>query len=442
MSLVQEAGEFDQTDGDVSFILHQPVGPGSADPFDAAALPINAFHSKLISYFQRSFTFRSMERLSPNAGVRWIQALICDKATMHGLYANALLLAARLNHGNERSKAMAALALHHENFTISVTRHRIHRNEHSLQVALALVSLLICAYNAKDWSNYRAHLAGLEQIVRLGGGLAAMDRLLQFLLLVGEAQSSSHTLTMPIFGSHDLMYCDWREFSVPAEVKALLESRIQPPQRFPWVKAILGEAWKVFVDVEEFHWVTAQCARYAQNPMSNHSMGGWLQFRFHCVNMSLIKCYCALDDDRELDVGAQGKLVRAFLVALLCCHQVLYHAVADPLLISMEYVPFFHITKHLAGLMSHYDNKITTLKPEILDILMWISFIGTHEELSRVTDTDSSNLGGPNSTIFLQIAGSRQQNDEHFQDIESCLDNILYDHSVFSPTLYQLQCYR
>lgn len=441
MSLVQEVGEIDQPDGPVSFDLHQPVGPGSADPFNAAALPINAFHGKLISYFQRSFTFRSMERLSPKLGVNWIQALICDKATMHGLYANSLLLAARLNHGNDRSKAMSALALHHENFTIAVTRRRILQNDHSSQVALALVSLLICAYNAKDWNSYRAHLTGLEQIVRVAGGLASMDRSLQFLLLVGEPQSSSHMLTMPIFGSHDLMYCDWHEFFIPSEVKALLESRIQLPERYSLVKSALGEVWKVLVDVQEFHWVTVQCAQYVQDSTIYNGVRGWLQFRFHCLNISLIQCYCGLHPEPEVEVGGQSKLSRAFLVALLCCHQVLYHAAADPSLINMEYIPFFHITKHLAALMSCYDNNLIALKPEILDILMWISFIGAYEELSRCNEVNPNILRGPNSTIFLQIAGSRQQNGNHSQDIEGPLENFLYDRRVFGPTLYHLQCY-
>jgi hypothetical protein len=441
---VQKAAQFDYLDGVASLSLYQPVGPGSADPFNAAALPINPFHVKLICYFQRSFTFRSIERLSPKSGLKWIQTLICDRATMHGLYANSLLLAARVNRDSDASKDMAALALKHQNFTIAITRRRIGLNEHLSQVAYATISLLICAYNANDWHSYQVHLNGMKKIVQLSGGHASLDHVLQLLLLVGEPQGASHMLTKPVFDLHDWMRYDWHHDSITVGVRALFDSKKRLQEKVPWAKAIQGEVWKVFLDIREFHWISIQSSQYAHNRSTHSTVQHWLQVQFHFLNISIITCYCGLQDDQDLEEGSNSKnessLARAFLVALLCCHQLLYHATADPSIIRMGYIPFFHVAQHLARLGSIYED-IRTLKPEILDILMWISFIGACEELSRQYPFDPTTPGGPNSTTFLQIVNSRRQNGEHLQDIQDNLQNFLYDKSVFKPILCHLQCY-
>lgn len=438
-----EATQVDYSDGVASLCLYQPVGPGSADPFNAAALPIDAFHVKLISYFQRSFTFRSIERLSPSSGINWIQTLICDKATMHGLYANSLLLAARVNRDNDASKDMVSLALKHQNFTIAVTRRRIHLNEQFSQVAYATISLLICAYNAKDWHSYQAHLNGMEKIVQLSGGLASVDHVLRLLLLVGEPQGSSHMLTKPVFRVHDWMHHDWHHDSVTAGVRALFDSKKRFPEKALWTKAIQGEVWKVFLAIREFHWILVQSSQYADNPSTHSTVQHWLQVQYHFLNISLITCYCGLQDEQDVGEGLNSKnennLTRAFLVALLCCHQFLYHAATDPSMIRMGYIPFFHVAEHLARLGLIYED-IGSLTPEILDIIMWISFIGAYEEVSRQSSLDSDTPRGPNSTAFLQIVNSRHQNGEFLQDIQDALENFLYDHRVFKPILCYLQC--
>jgi hypothetical protein len=436
--------QYDHSDGVTSLGLHQPVGPGSADPFNAAALPINAFHVKLISYFQRSFTFRSIERLSPSSGIKWIQTLICDRATMHGLYANSLLLAARVNRDNDASKNMVSLALKHQNFTIAVTRRRIGLSEHLSQVAYATISLMISAYNATDWHNYQVHINGMEKIVQLSGGLTSMDHVLQLLLLVGEPQGSSHMLTKPVFDFDDRMHHDWHHDSITAGVRALFDSQKLLPQKVPWARAMQGEVWKVFLDIREFHWISVQSSQYAHNPSTHSTVKRWLQVQFHFLNTSLITCYCDLKDKQDLEKGSDSNnernLARAFLVALLCCHQLLYHKATDPSIIRMGYIPFFHIAEHLARLGSIYED-ISTFKPENLDILMWISFIGAYEELSRQRCLDSTTPRGPNSSTFLQIVNSRHQNGEQLQDIQDNLENFLYDNRFFKPILSHLHCH-
>lgn len=423
---------------------YQVIGHGAADPFAATALPINAFYGGLIDYFQQSFTFRSMERLCRNSGTRWISKLICDKATMHGLYANALFLAARLSHDDDDRKEMMVSAWKHQNFTIAATRDRIQRKENLSQVAFATISLLMCAYNVGDWASYKTHLNGMTSVVQLVGGYVSIDYVLQLLLLVGELQSSSHMLTRPAISSQAWPRQDWHKYYTAVDVEPSLDARNRlSPEEIPTTKAIHSEVWEIFREIRDLHRSSVLSTQHAAPNPSTHSstVQSSLQFRYHFVNISLLNCYCSLQDMHDGNGGAKAEalnLSRAFLVALMCCHQLLYHAIVDPSVVRMGYIPFFHIREHLRKLGCLCQDP-SSLQPEIVDLLMWIAFIGAYDEVSRGGAVDPLSVQGPNTTDFLKLASLRHKNGRFHTGARATLERFLYFDTLFTPVLDYLQ---
>lgn len=438
--VVEQSIRVDYSPEAVPVSPHQPAGPEVADPFASAALPVTPFYGWLIAYFQTSFTYRSMERLCRNSGARWIQTLISDKATMHGLYANCLFFAARQSQDQDRKQAMMLLALRHQNLTIATTRRRLHEKKDLPLVAYAMISLLICAYSAEDWSRYQLHLRGMASVVQLLGGFGSIDDVLQLLLLVGEPQASSHMLIRPVISSQAWPRRDWhKHYSV--ENAPLLDFRNHLLGETSIATRLPREVYELCLDIRGLYSAMVISSQNPPNSNTFDTVRRSMQFRYHFLNISLLECYRDLQDKREETKleAKENDLTPAFLVALMCCHQLLYHTIADPSVVQMGYIPFYHIQEHLKNL-EPLGLDASSLEPEDLDVLIWISFIGAYSEISGRTTAKPARLKGPNTMAFLRFARTQQRRDPLRRNIKVMLESFIYHHALFTPVLEYLQC--
>jgi hypothetical protein len=420
---------------------YQPVGHGTADPFASAALPITPFYSGLITYFQTSFTYRTLERLCQNSGVRWTQTLMSDKAAMHGLYANSLFLAARLSQDSDKKGAMMLLAMRHNNFSIAATRRRLREKEDLLLVAFSMISLLISAYSTEDWASYRLHLQGMASVIQLLGGFSSIDDLLQLILLAGETQASSHMLIRPALSSQAWPRRDWHKI-YPYEETSSRNLTNQLPHEACVAPKLPIEVFKLFQDVRELYQATVLLNQNAHSSNTYIAVRRSLQFRYHFLNVSLLDNYCDLQEQHEEEhkLGAKRiKLARVFLVALICSHQLLYHAIVDPSMLQMRYIPFYHIQKHLEDL-ERLCLDMTFLTPGDIDVLIWISFLGAYSEISRRDSVKPTRSTGPNTMAFLRFARIQHKRDPSHRDIKLTLESFIYHDVLFTPVLEYLRC--
>lgn len=208
-------------------------------------------------------------------------------------------------------------------------------------------------------------------------------------------------------------------------------------------KAIHGEVWEIFREIRDLHRCSVlSTQRDAPNASDHTTVQSSLQFRYHFLNISLLNCYCSLQDLHDGNGGAKSEALNlslAFLVALICCHQLLYHTIVDPSVVRMGYIPFFHIREHLRKLGCLCQDP-SSLRPEIVDLLMWIAFIGAYDEVLRGDSVDTISVQGPNTTDFLKLANLRHKNGRFHADARAGLERFLYFDSLFTPVLDYLQC--
>ncbi|KAK5047463.1 hypothetical protein LTR84_006559 [Exophiala bonariae] len=420
---------------------YQPVGHGTGDPFASTVLPVTPFYGRLITYFQTSFTYRSVERLCQNAGARWIQTLISDQPAMHGLYANALFLAARLCQDSDKKRAMMLLAMGHDNFSIAVTRRRLREKKDLRLVAFGMISLLISAYSTEDWPSYRLHLQGMASVVQLLGGFSSIDDLLLLILLAGETQASSHMLVRPALSSQAWPRRDWDNYYPPTDTSSHNLPN-QSSHEASVATTLPSEVLELFRDVRGLYHATVLLNQNAHNSNTYIAVRRSLQFRYHFLNISLLDSYRDLqekhEDEHRLGTN-RSSLAQVFLVALMCCHQFLYHTIVDPSVLQMRYIPFYHIQKHLEDLEPLCLDAIFPT-PGDIDVLIWISFIGAYSEISRRDSVKVTRSKGPNTMAFLRFARIQHRMDPSHRDIKVTLESFIYHELLFTPVLEYLRC--
>lgn len=421
---------------------YQPVGNGGTDTFDAFAISIDEFNEKLYPLLQQSYTYKSMEFTNPTSSIRWMQAQVEDAASMHGLYASSMAMAARLAPGDSSKRQLRNRALMHYNQTLAIVQRRIQSHERLTKLAYDTISLLVYTYNMGDWQSYRIHFNGMRNIVNLLGGIESIDPTLQLLLLVGGTQGSSHMLIKPIFGPESWHGHSWNEDPSVAPYSHLFEFEKSPQLILPFGGLMQSSLHRLLQSVQEFHSISMQIRLTGNSCGTYDTIRRWLNTRFFLLTMTIVNTYCDIakakilgDESQLIDLKALGQ---AFLVALLCCHQLLYYAHTNPAIISMHYIPFYHIKKHLADIKGLSRQPNSAYTPEIMELLMWISIVGAYEELSNDKSQLCTRTAGWNSQYCLQIISCQPMSIKRIHDVQTDLKKFLYDDSVLDPVLYRL----
>lgn len=402
----------------------------------------------LVPIVQRGFTFQSLDRMTPDCTPHWVSAQVFDITSAHSFCAFALAFASRSAASEMHRQKLSHMALLHYKKSVSLIRSSIQRirgRQDLMCLLLATVNTALYAYVTGDFPTLLIHIDGLGKIIDLIGALNYLDISIQLVILVGVGQQTSQTLAKPLFN----LSC-WEHL---LDVQLLM-----------WAREIYGlwgdycmfpttvvfrnkDTINLFLEMKLFHGLLFKFHHNNQSAADNQTLQFQIDLQFHHLKLRLVNAYHDLVEDDILATIKSNQssyfshiqaLRRAFIVALLCYHNVLYYHASHYLGLSKGYfIPFHHLRPHLTLAIAE-DEVLLQFPIEAIAMLLWITFVGAHEEANE--DQSRPERLDWYKRLFARLLHQHGNSASGASYIQDVLGLFLYNNETSEPVLRYLTC--
>jgi len=374
------------------------LGNGNSDPFDAAAVPIQAFFNYLVQFWRAGYmsNFWPAHMASdPYHTVsqvidHWIRAkVISNPAMLHGLFAGALSFTTNFLPQTAETPIFWARGVHHHGKCLELTRAQLAGLVNSEDALSMIHQTTTYSFHCQDFETCRMHHIAMKRIIDGLGGLTLLQPVVKALMILCDTVTASHGPRRPQFDVSHWAPGGWSEEAALRPFDALLQMHYDPRlyQRSDDALFLSNDPFFARLRVHLSLHREALAAEELAGVLTEQQKGRadpiyeWFSLRQHALTCYSTQLYRDLVDleTPSSPLHLQQVFQSCFCLATNYMFQFIIHSAT---LIGMAYTPFYHLRTRLTLLLQLLAAQTGPRLP-YEEALLWMFFVGACSEESQ-----------------------------------------------------------
>lgn len=399
------------------------VSGGNSDPFDAAALPINAFFSSLIQFWRVGYMsnfwpphiYLNPTHRTSQMTDSWIRSMVVQNpAMLHGLFAGSLSFATNYLPQTGETPLLWARGIHHHGKCLEETRARLAQPSVPHEEALSMIQQTMCfSFHCQDLDSCQVHrIAAMKLFENLDRGLDSLHPVLKHLLVLCDSLVAGHVPKRTSFDAAAWAPPSWAEddslrpfdelFTFDAQIHRpndiavclLVEDGLEDTTYCPGLLDLLTLHREALAANElafslsntpgsPLTGIPAPASgsrRERADPIYN-----WLSLRQYALNCFSANMYIDIVESEDQEKPLASRLRRVFHSCILLATSYMFQFTMRSTMnvTSMGYIPYHHLRTRLEllmTLMSQFRRTQTAvgggINPIPTDALLFLFFCG------------------------------------------------------------------